>query len=1021
MVRDFDGDTDTATLKIKVSPIDMKPTDISGHDSVDETNLDGVITENGTINVNYNGDGVGSTRGNGQFSSSETSLTHCGKPVEVTFANGVYTGTALGKTIFTMTVNTGGTYQFKLFEALDHADRRDADDSLTLNFGVTARDADGDAGTGTIKITVKDDGPQANDDRDFLSKTEKTESGNLLVNDDGGADGENGVTYIRYEGQGYSVHYRDGATITTDDGVLKVERNGDYTFTRSGNGAIEDRFTYVMRDKDGDTSGATLRITGEANSKPTGITGSDTVDETNLDNGTITENGTITVNYHGDGPGTTQATGSFSASDSSLTHCGKPVDVTFANGVYTGATAAGKTIFTMKINANGTYQFKLFDNLDHPKGGAAHNDSIQLRFGVKATDNDGDMGTGTVTINVLDDGPEAVDDRHYLRKGADDTVTGNVTSNDDAGTDHGVTVVKVIFGGQTYTIPQNGQNVSIKTDDGTLKINSTGAYTYTRADESKGYDVFTYEICDCDGDTSRADLKISLQGNNTPVDVGQTATVDETNLVSGKIVKSGTVDVNYNGETPGDMTANGGFSSSTPLLYCGKPVNVGFSGNTYTATADGKTIFTMVIEKDSSYTFKQYDNLDHPLGGSNHNDYIILRFGVTASDSDGDTADGTVRINIRDDGPYARADIDELNRFETRETGNVLGNDRESTDGETLVLTAGRFNGSNGRLDLREDGSYTYTRTSNAAGREVFNYTIGDKDGDTSTATLTITLDAIREIDGGGPDDGCPLVFDLDGDGIELISRENGVMFDINEDGIADKTGWVGADDGILVHDRNEDGIINNHAEMFGDDKIGGFEDLSSYDSNDDGVVDAKDANWSLLQVWQDINGDAYSQADELMTLDQLGIQSISLDVIDAMLNIEGNEVKAVGDAVKTDGTVIDGYDAWFSYEDGAYGSAGEQDTFLFQAITESAATINDFNAAEGDIIDLSLLIEGQDDVTEAINDYVFATEKEGDTVISVDVDGANGPSDAVEIARLEGVSGTSVDELLQNGNIVAD
>jgi hypothetical protein len=176
-----------------------------------------------------------------------------------------------------------------------------------------------------------------------------------------------------------------------------------------------------------------------------------------------------------------------------------------------------------------------------------------------------------------------------------------------------------------------------------------------------------------------------------------------------------------------------------------------------------------------------------------------------------------------------------------------------------------------------------------------------------------------------------------------------------------------------------------------------------------------------LLQVWQDLNGDAYSQADELMTLDQLGIMSINLDVTDVDLVIAGNDVTVIGDINMADGTVLDAYDAWFSYEIGAYGTNGEQDTFLFQAIAESAATITDFNSQDGDVLDLSLLIEGSDDVTEAINDYVYATEVDGDTIISIDVDGANGPAEAVELARLEGVTGQSVDELLSNGNIVTE
>ncbi len=52
-----------------------------------------------------------------------------------------------------------------------------------------------------------------------------------------------------------------------------------------------------------------------------------------------------------------------------------------------------------------------------------------------------------------------------------------------------------------------------------------------------------------------------------------------------------------------------------------------------------------------------------------------------------------------------------------------------------------------------------------------------------------------------------PLVFDLDGDGIELTSNEDGTVFDLDGDGKKDKTAWTesgqGFDDAFLVLDRD--------------------------------------------------------------------------------------------------------------------------------------------------------------------------------------------------------------------------
>ena len=67
-----------------------------------------------------------------------------------------------------------------------------------------------------------------------------------------------------------------------------------------------------------------------------------------------------------------------------------------------------------------------------------------------------------------------------------------------------------------------------------------------------------------------------------------------------------------------------------------------------------------------------------------------------------------------------------------------------------------------------------------------------------------------------------PLSLDLDGDGIETTAIEglNSTLFDHNKDGIRTATGWVSADDGLLVLDRNGDGVINHGGELFGDNTL---------------------------------------------------------------------------------------------------------------------------------------------------------------------------------------------------------
>ncbi|HFC8009535.1 TPA: iron-regulated protein FrpC, partial [Neisseria meningitidis] len=159
-----------------------------------------------------------------------------------------------------------------------------------------------------------------------------------------------------------------------------------------------------------------------------------------------------------------------------------------------------------------------------------------------------------------------------------------------------------------------------------------------------------------------------------------------------------------------------------------------------------------------------------------------------------------------------------------------------------------------------------------------------------------------------------PLALDLDGDGIETVATKgfSGSLFDHNRDGIRTATGWVSADDGLLVRDLNGNGIIDNGAELFGDNtKLAdgsfakhGYAALAELDSNGDNIINAADAAFQTLRVWQDLNQDGISQANELRTLEELGIQSLDLAYKDVNKNLgNGNTLAQQGSYTKTDGT----------------------------------------------------------------------------------------------------------------------
>ena len=119
-------------------------------------------------------------------------------------------------------------------------------------------------------------------------------------------------------------------------------------------------------------------------------------------------------------------------------------------------------------------------------------------------------------------------------------------------------------------------------------------------------------------------------------------------------------------------------------------------------------------------------------------------------------------------------------------------------------------------------------------------------------------------------------------------------------------------------------------------------EQLTALDTNHDGLVDANDANFSQLTVWQDANHDGVADADELSSLADHGINGISLNGVSIEGYLDAQSLlaqTAAGDPL----VAVQGSDAQFaklaSLDIGDLLIGGERYIDLDQALKDSPLT----------------------------------------------------------------------------------
>ena len=704
-----DSDGDTSSNNFTVTVVDDVPTAHVGDAGfVNEANLpNGTAplffafpTTSGDLNIVWGADNNDSGTTNNRSVSFEqdaqhtgasadvqitdshgnpiTGLTSDGNTVNYTFVNGAlvgYTGSlAHPNVVFKVALDDdgSGSYTFTLLGNLDHPTGQGTN-LLNFTFDYTATDSDGDTSSSTFSVSVKDSVPLAfnvglqivgeeglADGNYIFGDAHNASTGNVSLNIAWGADDNNptsgagindrsvvfasstvsALNALNLTSNGQALSYTvtqdsTGALLTATAGTgaglhsvftvqLSDSGNGSYNFTlldnldhATGNGTNFDNLTFnvVATDSDGDPVSQSFTVGIEDDVPVVTNVRTQTVGEEGLADGNKNVHGeaqnastgdvSLNISWGADqnnptsGGGAHDRSVAFASSTISglnalhLTSNGQALSYAItqdATGSLLTATAGSDshTVFTVQLSDanNGTYNFTLSDNIDHPgvQGGNFDN----FTFNVVATDSDGDAVGQSFTVGVQDDVPILVGNVTNGTVSEDGLPTGN----DIAGANH-----TLLLTNETLNVSWGAdQDIQTSLSDPvgrTLTFNTTGHSTITPVD-SQGH-------------------ALSLTSDGTALQYVLT------NL------------------------ANGGQELQA------------YRGGTHNS---GTLIFTVTLDPtatNGAYSFTLSGNLDDfssdrtPLSGLN------LNFGVTATDSDGDTVQTNFTVDVLDDVPVVAA------------------------------------------------------------------------------------------------------------------------------------------------------------------------------------------------------------------------------------------------------------------------------------------------------------------------------------------------------------------------------
>ena len=592
--------------------------------------------------------------------------------------------------------------------------------------------------------------------------------------------------------------------MASDGSYTYTVSNSDVRVQHLSDGeTLTDSFVYTIKDSDGDTSTTTLTMTIKGTSDTPSIT---PIDGNNTGNGTHTggeatvyEAGLASGSAH-DGTNITTGTIDISAKDGltnviigngvnavTITEAQllgasptSPVSITTADGSTLKVTGFAPSDSTHQ-DGSGTISYTYTLNTTQASGTVAGNNDITDSINLTVTERNNVTSTGTLHVTIVDDVPTANPEATITVSEGVVAATGmvNLLANDVQGAD-GATVSSFNFDGSSHAVSGSGFTTVTSTTNGTLSVKADGTWTYTSPQSVNNVsgDVtksFTYTITDKDGDTSTATQNISVTDGANPTIAPDSQTISEASLGSGATLTptdvTASLHVVQGADTiastkfttlQSDLTSLGITSDGHALSY-----TVASDGSSIIATraGDNAEVFRITLTGSGAtggYDFKLSLPIDHIKNADPLLDHDLkwdIPLSVTTTDSDGSTVSGSFIVSILDSIPSA-SDINVTLAEDNTGTIIRLGSDA-FLNGDVTINGSVIANGNSanvydpnatstvvGHVVNNGNGTVTFTPIadySNYNAKPTFSYTVTDRDGDTASANVILTITPVAD------------------------------------------------------------------------------------------------------------------------------------------------------------------------------------------------------------------------------------------------------------------------------------